>query len=171
MLNVTQSAISHGMPRLEDQLGCRLIYKKGKTTHLTPEGRHFLGQILRILGSPDRAAESISSQNESRAKLSVIFSTSMAQVILAPVLREFRESYPTVSLVVSLEDSPKAVQEVEEGRADLAPQARTNLHWASAEWRTPISADDSAMDGTTRRSERPPRGIGRLLGNAKSWGY
>ena len=120
MLNVTQSAISHGMRRLEDQLGCRLIYKKGKTTHLTPEGRHFLGQILRILDSLDRAAESVSSQNESRAKLSVIFSTSMAQVILAPVLREFRESYPTVSLVVSLEDSPKAVREVEEGRADLA---------------------------------------------------
>ena len=120
MLNVTQSAISHGMRRLEDQLGCRLIYKKGKTTHLTPEGRHFLGQILRILDSLDRAAESVSSQNESRAKLSVIFSTSMAQMILAPVLREFRESYPTVSVVVSLEDSPKAVREVEEGRADLA---------------------------------------------------
>jgi len=120
MLNVTQSAISHGMRRLEDQLGCTLIYKKGKTTHLTPEGRHFLGQILRILDSLDRAAESVSSRNESRAKLSVIFSTSMAQVILAPVLREFRESYPTVSLVVSLEDSPKAVREIEEGRADLA---------------------------------------------------
>jgi DNA-binding transcriptional LysR family regulator len=52
--------------------------------------------------------------------VSVIFSTSVAQAILAPVLREFRESYPTVSLVVSLEDSPKAVREVEEGRADLA---------------------------------------------------
>jgi DNA-binding transcriptional LysR family regulator len=120
MLNVTQSAISHGMRRLEDQLGCALIYKKGKTTHLTPEGRHFLGQILRILDGLDRAAESVSSRNESRAKLSVIFSTSMAQTILAPILREFRESYPNVSIVVNLEDSPKAVREVEEGRADRA---------------------------------------------------
>ncbi|HEY5705058.1 MAG TPA: LysR family transcriptional regulator [Terrimicrobiaceae bacterium] len=120
MLNVTQSAISHGMRRLEDQLGCKLIYKKGKTTHVTPEGRHFLGQVLRILDGLDRAAESVSSRSESRAKMSVIISTSMAQAILAPVLREFRESYPSVSLVVSLEDSPKAVQEIEQGRADLA---------------------------------------------------
>jgi LysR family glycine cleavage system transcriptional activator len=60
MLSVTQSAISHGMRRLEDQLGCTLIYKKGKTTHLTPEG-HFL--TLRILDSLDRAAESVSSQD------------------------------------------------------------------------------------------------------------
>ena len=44
----------------------------------------------------------------------------MAQMILAPILREFRESYPNVSIVVSLEDSPKAVREIEEGRADLA---------------------------------------------------
>jgi DNA-binding transcriptional LysR family regulator len=120
MLNVTQSAISHGMRRLEDQLGCRLVHKKGKATHLTPEGRHFLGQVLRILDSLDRAAESVSSRSESRAKLTVVFSTAMAQVVLAPVLREFRESYPTVSLVISLEDSPAAVRTVEEGRADLA---------------------------------------------------
>jgi DNA-binding transcriptional LysR family regulator len=120
MLNVTQSAISHGMRRLEDHLGCTLVYKKGKATHLTPEGRHFLGQILRILDSLDRAAESVSSRAELRSKLTVIFSTSMAQAILAPILREFRESYPGVSLVVRLEDSPKALQEVEEGRADLA---------------------------------------------------
>lgn len=120
LLNVTQSAISHGMRRLEDQLGCALVYKKGKTTHLTPEGRQFLGQVLRILDGLDRAAESISSRNEVRAKLAVIFSTAMAQVVLAPVLREFRESYPLVSVVVSLEDSPKAIREVEAGTADLA---------------------------------------------------
>ena len=120
MLHVTQSAISHGMRRLEEQLGCALVYKKGKATHLTPEGRHFLGQVLRILDSLDRAAESVSGRNESRAKLTVIFSTSMAQVILAPILREFRESYPAVSLVVRLEDTPQAVREIEEGRADLA---------------------------------------------------
>jgi len=40
MMNLTQSAISHGIKRLESQLGCALIYKKGKTAHLTPEGRH-----------------------------------------------------------------------------------------------------------------------------------
>lgn len=120
ILGLTQSAVSHGIKRLEEQLGCSLIHKKGKTSHLTPEGRHFLGQILRILDSLDRAAESVSQRGESRTKLSVVISTSIAQTILAPVLREFRESYPDVSLAIRLEDTPAAVQEVEEGRADLA---------------------------------------------------
>jgi DNA-binding transcriptional LysR family regulator len=127
ILNLTQSAISHGMKRLEDQLGCTLIYKKGKTAHLTPEGRHFLGQILRILDSLDRATDSVSGRSESRTKLSIVISASIAQAILAPVLREFRESYPNVSLGIRLEDTIAAVQEVEEGRSDLAIVIDGNL--------------------------------------------
>ena len=64
MLGLTQSAISHGIKRLEEQLGCALIYMKGKTTHLTPEGRHFLGQVLRILESLDRVADSAGGEIE-----------------------------------------------------------------------------------------------------------
>ncbi|MDD5201236.1 MAG: LysR family transcriptional regulator [Terrimicrobiaceae bacterium] len=119
-LHLTQSAISHGMRRLEDQLDCKLIYKKGKTTHLTPDGRHFLGQILRVLDGLDRAAESMSSRAESRGKLSIVLSTSIAHAILASVLREYRESYPEVSIVVRLENAPRAIEEIEQGRADLA---------------------------------------------------
>lgn len=127
ILSLTQSAVSHGMKRLEEQLGCALIYKKGKTSHLTPEGRHFLGQILRILDSLERAADSVSTKKESRTKLSIVISTSIAQTILAAVLREFRESYPDISLAIRLDDTPGAVQEVEEGRADLAIVIDGNL--------------------------------------------
>lgn len=120
LLHVTQSAISHGMKRLEDQLDCKLIYRKGKTTHLTPDGRHFLGQILRVLDGLDRAAESMSGRAASRGRLNVVLSASMAHAILASVLREYRESYPEISIVVRLEDTPRAIEEVEEGRSDLA---------------------------------------------------
>ena len=51
----------------------------------------------------------------------------MAQAILAPVLREFRESYPNVSMGIKLEDSEVAVLDVEEGRADLAIVIGDNL--------------------------------------------
>jgi DNA-binding transcriptional LysR family regulator len=119
-MNLTQSAISHGIKRLEDQLGCALIHKKGKTAHPTPEGRHFLEQILRVLESLDRATDSISKRGASRSKLTLALSTSIAQAILAPVLREFRECCPDVLLGIRLCDTPEAVREIEEGRADLA---------------------------------------------------
>jgi len=121
LINVTQSAVSHGMKRLEDQLGCSLFYKKGKTVHLTAEGRLFYGHVLRILDNVDRAADSVSGRHaDSRGKLTVVFSASMAHLILASVLREFRESYPNISLIVRLEDSGRAIKSLEEGECDLA---------------------------------------------------
>jgi len=127
-MHVTQSAVSHGMKRLEAQLGCSLFYKKGKTAHLTPEGRMFYAQVLRILDSVDRAADSVSGRfSDSRGKLTVIFSASIAHLILASVLREFRESYPKISLVVRLEDSIHALKAVEEGDCDLAVAVEDRL--------------------------------------------
>lgn len=121
ILSVTQSAVSHGIKRLETQLGCALLAKKGKTAHLTPEGRMFHSQVLRILDSVERAADSVAGRfADSRGKLNVIFSTAMAQVLLAPVLREFRESYPHISVIVRLEDAAAAARAVEEGDCDLA---------------------------------------------------
>lgn len=120
-LHVTPSAISHGMKRLESQLGCALFYKKGKSAHLTQEGRTFQGQVFRILESIDRAAESVSgSQSDSRGRLSVTFSDSIGHLILAPVLREFRECYPDISLSVQLGDSTVAIKSVEDGESDIA---------------------------------------------------
>lgn len=121
VLNITQSAVSHGIRRLEDQVQCPLLSRRGKTLQLTPEGRIFHSQTLRVLEAVERAADSLSGRDsEAKGTLNVVFSTSMAHLLLAPVLREFRESYPRVSVVVRLEDSPGAIREVEEGRSDLA---------------------------------------------------
>jgi len=121
LMHVTQSAVSHAMRRLEDQLGCSLLHKKGKTTHLTSEGQIFLSQAQKVLEAAERATESVTARfSESRGTLHVVLSTSMAHLLLAPVLREFRESYPNISIVVRLEDTPRALEELENGRCDLA---------------------------------------------------
>ncbi len=128
LLNVTQSAVSHGMKRLEAEVKCSLLSRKGKSLQLTPEGRIFHTQTLRVLEALDRAAESVGGRySESKGTLHVVFTASMAHLILAPVLREFRESYPKISVVVRLEDTPQAVRAVEEGRCDLAIAIRDDL--------------------------------------------
>ena len=121
LMDVTQSAVSHGMKRLESQLGCSLFYKKGKSIHLTPEGRFFLAHVQRMLDLFDRTVQSVGKRfQEGRRNLNVTFAGSVAFFILAPVLREFRECYPDVSVIVRLEDAPLALKAVEEGNTDLA---------------------------------------------------
>ena len=44
-LNVTQTAISHQIKRLEDELGLKLFIRQNRTLALTAEGRDYLPGI------------------------------------------------------------------------------------------------------------------------------
>lgn len=83
LMDVTQSAVSHAIKRLESHLGCSLFHKKGKSIHLTPEGRFFLGHVQRLLDLYDRTVESVGKRfQEGRRSLNVTFAGSVAYFIL-----------------------------------------------------------------------------------------
>lgn len=48
--NITQSAFSAQMKKLEDLVGVRLIERSNRGSHLTPAGKMFYTKIARILG-------------------------------------------------------------------------------------------------------------------------
>ena len=48
-LFLTQSAVSHAIKSLEQELGCRLFDRLGRKASLTPAGEHLLAYAHRIL--------------------------------------------------------------------------------------------------------------------------
>ena len=48
-LFLTQSAVSHAIKSLEQELECRLFDRLGRKARLTPAGQHLLGHAQRIL--------------------------------------------------------------------------------------------------------------------------
>jgi DNA-binding transcriptional LysR family regulator len=54
-LHLTQSAISHAMRALEEDLGCRLFTRGGRKVQLTGAGERFLPDAERILGEMEQA--------------------------------------------------------------------------------------------------------------------
>ena len=48
-LHLTQSALSHSMRKLEDQIGVKLWYRKGRSLTLTPAGTHLLTTANRLI--------------------------------------------------------------------------------------------------------------------------
>ena len=48
-LHLTQSAVSHAIKALEDELGLRLFERRGRRVGLTPAGRQLLIRAQRIL--------------------------------------------------------------------------------------------------------------------------
>ena len=54
-LFLTQSAVSHAIKSLEQELDCRLFNRLGRQTQLTPAGRNLLEHAERILGEMEQA--------------------------------------------------------------------------------------------------------------------
>lgn len=54
-LHLTQSAISHSMRALENDLGCRLLERNGRRIALTQRGGLFLEKAERILREMEQA--------------------------------------------------------------------------------------------------------------------
>src|SRR5215217_1478616 len=53
LLNITQSAVSLQLKRLEETFGCRLIERDRRGIRLTPQGERLLAQARRLLRNND----------------------------------------------------------------------------------------------------------------------
>jgi DNA-binding transcriptional LysR family regulator len=115
-MSVTQSAVSHSMKRLQERVGCALIYNKGKTAHLTPEGRRFLNEVGKCLDGLQSAMAQIEPRQQD---LNAVIGESLALAILAPVLREYQESCPRSSVRIRTALAPEVNSLIESGEVDV----------------------------------------------------
>ncbi|UFQ02768.1 transcriptional regulator GcvA [Pseudomonas fitomaticsae] len=99
-LNVTQTAISHQIRRLEDELGVRLFMRLKDGLALTKEGNAYLPGIrsafLELRYSTEKLLES---SNNSVLTISTL--VSVASKWLLPRLPSFREAHPQIDVRIS----------------------------------------------------------------------
>ena len=120
-LHLTQSAISHSIRSLEDELGCRLFFRQGKKAFLTPHGRELTTHCEAIFSRFDQARAALGALDQSpRGRLRIGTTTAAAQYILPTVLREFKESFPLYSIAVLPGETPEAVGRLQSAEIDLA---------------------------------------------------
>ncbi len=118
---ITQSAVSHSMRALEDELGCRLLNRVGKKTTLTLEGEHLLQHATKILSDMNAAREKIEKLGRwGETRLRIGATLSACQHLMPGVLREFKKSHPKCRVTLETGDSVALVEAVREQRIDLA---------------------------------------------------
>lgn len=120
-LHLSQSAISHAMQALEDDAGCLLLDKLGKSITLTQAGEqllHHAEKILRDLSLARASIEELGKWGKGRIRIGA--TASVCQHLLPGVLREFKESYPQCGILIEPGDAPDLVEGVLEKRVDLA---------------------------------------------------
>lgn len=120
-LFLTQSAVSHAIKALEEDIGCRLLDRVGKRVMLTQSGEQFLRHTEKILREMEAARAGIDTLSKwGHRRLRVGASTTACQHILPMVLREFRQSFPKCEIRIEPGDHGYQLDLLRGGQVDLA---------------------------------------------------
>jgi DNA-binding transcriptional LysR family regulator len=117
-LDLTPSALSKLVTRMEDRLGVRLMNRTTRKLALTAEGEAYFSSAKRILTDIEEAEAEVtrfSAQPKGLLRINVGVAFAMHQ--LAPALPRFLERYPDIELEITVTD--RVVDLIEEG-ADVA---------------------------------------------------
>lgn len=118
--NMTPSAVSKLMSRLEGRLGARLLNRSTRQLQITPEGCVFYERATRILADLNDAERAVGAGEQPVGRVRINTSASYATHILAPILPAFLAHCPGISVDLIQTD---AVVDLLAERADVAVRA------------------------------------------------
>ncbi len=119
-LGVTQSAVSHSMRLLQEDLGCALYYKVGRKVVKTRQGEALYQRAEKILHDTSQIRPLLASLDiQDRGTVRIGCTTSASQFILPGVLREFKECFPSYAISVHPGDTPGLLALLEANGVDV----------------------------------------------------
>ncbi len=102
VLSLTPSALSHAMKRLERDLDSRLFERQGRGVMLTPEGRQFLPEAKSLLEQIRSTRHRFGTRANWRSgRLRIGATGAGCNFVLPEVIREYRDSFPDVSIRIA----------------------------------------------------------------------
>jgi LysR family glycine cleavage system transcriptional activator len=99
-LNVTQTAISHQIRRLEQELGISLFVRQNRALALTPEARGYLPGVRAAFNDLKLATDQLLRKDNDHV-LTVSTLASMAAKWLLPRLSAFQEAHPGIDVRIT----------------------------------------------------------------------
>lgn len=116
-LDMSPSAVSRTIDRIEARLGVRLLLRSTRALSLTAEGQAYLQAARRILADLDDAEQQIADQGVPRGRLRVSAALSHGRLCVVPLLGEFAALYPHILIDIALTDF---LVDIAGGEADVA---------------------------------------------------
>jgi DNA-binding transcriptional LysR family regulator len=120
LLNISQSALSHQIKQLEDELGTQLVERTNRRVRLTEAGEVFLVRATRILEQLDQAAREATRVGLGDAGSLVIGAVSTALSSYLPeVLRRFRRESPHLKIDIREMEPSEQVEALHKETIDI----------------------------------------------------
>ncbi len=130
-LNVTQTAISHQIRRLEEELGIRLFVRQNRALALTPEARDYLPGVRAAFNDLRLATDRLLRKDDGHV-LTVSTLASLAAKWLLPRLSTFQDAHPGIDVRIT---TSTGLVDFNTGDVDAAIRYGRG-HWAGirADW-------------------------------------
>lgn len=120
VLNVTQSALTRRIQKLEAVLGTRLLIRTTRTVRLTSEGLEFLEKIRTVVIDAETAVlETRSGSARQGGLMRIGVLPSLAEVMLPPILHAFLQTAPRVAFRVLDHNALGIIRLMMEGKVDI----------------------------------------------------
>lgn len=104
-LDIAKSAVSRRLAELESRLGVQLLNRTTRRINLTDSGRQYYQQCVRLLAELEEAEQLVSSDHASLSgTIRIAAPLSFGILHLSPVLNDFLQLHPELSLDLDLDD-------------------------------------------------------------------
>lgn len=104
-LNLTQSAVSRQIKRLEEDLARPLFHRQALGISLTPAGERYFRTVQRLLRELDRESAELRRRGADR-QLTLASTPTISSIWLARLLPEFQSLYPDLDIRILCSESP-----------------------------------------------------------------
>ncbi len=125
LVNLSPSALSRALRRMEDELGQRLFTRDNRSVQLTPAGRSFRRYAREALAGWEELARELAGGGQKLSgELTLYCSVAAAYTVLTGLFLAFRQAHPGVHLRLQTGDPAEALERVASGQADVTVAAR-----------------------------------------------
>lgn len=168
-LNLSQTAISHRMRKLEDELGIKLFARTTRDVTLTRAGIEFLPKARKAFTELEQSLDELVQQGaRRRERLDIACLPAFAVQYLPPILTRFHQTHPGVE--VRIFETPSAAiadlvgsGDVEFGRI-RRHRCRQGLQWRRTAFRRsaprrPDGSGETASGSAAGTARRMPAGM------------
>ncbi len=119
-LNTVQSNVTARIKRLEQEVGTKLFYRKGRGLELAPSGRVLLNYARQILQLESQASMAIHQVGEQTGELRIGAMETFAALRLPMALKALRQTHHGLQLRIETDTSSALIKRVLEHKLDCA---------------------------------------------------
>ena len=182
-LNVSQPPLSRQIHQLEEEVGCALFERTGKSLRLTPAGEVFAREAKAILAKVEEAAGAARATAEAAGELRIGYAPSLVVKILPARSPLVQRTAPEVRIRLYDLSTMEMVRQVRSGDLDVALAvhpgtaacaASASTSWSacppapSSPYSIPSPAPNPRTSGTSPRNRLSPSPA-RIIRNTAGW--